>query len=80
MVNRKIFKHSHLITQGDSVKLDAVLEARQKVGAELTPKDCRFYWGDVEVIFVGAPSPILTVLVKKDELPLSKSTAIVKVA
>ncbi len=80
MVNRKLHKHSHLVTQGDTVKLDAVLAARHKVGAELAPNDCRFYCRDVEVVFVGAPSPTLTAQVKKDGLPLSKSTAIVKVA
>jgi hypothetical protein len=80
VVNRKLFRHAHVVTQGDNVRLDAVLAARKRVGAELTPGHCRFYWGDVEVVFAGAPAEVLTVLVKKDGLPLSKSPANVKCA
>jgi len=79
VVNKKRLLHHFLITQGDRVKLDDVNKAYSRVRAE-RPNECRFWYGDVEVVLHETTSDYSEVRVKQNGLLLSQAATIVKVA
>lgn len=75
VVNRQLFKHTHLTTdEGDIVLSRTLQRAVRRVEASLYT-DCHFYWNDVEVVFHLVKYDMAELRVKKDGRVLSEYIA-----
>jgi hypothetical protein len=72
VVNRKVYKHTHLVTdEGDIVTSRVLQRAVRRVGASLYT-ECHFYWNDVEVCLHLVKYDRAELRVKRDGRVLSE--------